>query len=102
MGLGACVTRAAEIARIVLRGIRAALPSRKTGREAMRILPLALVVVIVTAGCATIMEGTSQSVQITTMPPGARCFVDRGRPVRVRSAARPAAFGSTRVKTISP
>jgi hypothetical protein len=29
----------------------------------MRILPLALVVVIVTADCATIMEGTSQSVQ---------------------------------------
>jgi hypothetical protein len=50
---------------------------QQNGREAMRILPLASVAVIVTAGCATIMEGTSQSVQITTMPPGARCFVDR-------------------------
>jgi hypothetical protein len=29
------------------------------------------------AGCATVFEGTSQSVQITTTPPGARCFVDR-------------------------
>ena len=37
----------------------------------MHILPLALVAVIATAGCATIMEGTSQSVQITTIRPGA-------------------------------
>src|SRR5207302_7076201 len=33
--------------------------------------------IISLAGCATIMEGTSQSVQITTTPPGARCFIDR-------------------------
>src|SRR5258708_33466783 len=36
-----------------------------------------IAVVALLPGCATIMEGTSQSVQITTVPPGARCFVDR-------------------------
>ena len=32
---------------------------------------------VAVAGCATIFEGTSQSVQVSTTPPGARCFVDR-------------------------
>src|SRR5438067_3112063 len=43
--------------------------------EHYRVALVALVTLL--PGCATIMEGTSQSVQITTSPPGARCFVDR-------------------------
>jgi hypothetical protein len=42
----------------------------------MRILP-ALALVLVLPGCATIMEGTSQSVAVSTNPAGAACGVDR-------------------------
>ena len=44
----------------------------------MRYSPSTLVAAtIAVSGCATIFEGTSQSVQISTTPPGARCLVDR-------------------------
>lgn len=36
--------------------------------------PLSLILL---AGCATVMEGTSQSVAVATTPPGAVCTVDR-------------------------
>lgn len=29
------------------------------------------------SGCATIIEGTGQSINVTTAPPGANCTIDR-------------------------
>src|SRR5258708_39621559 len=39
---------------------------------------LIAVAVAAVGGCATIMEGTGQSVAITTSPAGANCNIDRG------------------------
>jgi hypothetical protein len=51
----------------------------QNGRTTMAHSRLALIAsaCLAITGCATILEGTSQSVQITTTPPGARCLVDR-------------------------
>ena len=43
----------------------------------MRYLPALMGVLLTTSGCATIFEGTSQSVSVTTDPAGANCTVDR-------------------------
>jgi hypothetical protein len=44
----------------------------------MRYAPYALVMMVLAlGGCATIVEGTGQSIQISTSPPGAACTVDR-------------------------
>jgi hypothetical protein len=37
----------------------------------------ALFVALSTTGCATMVEGTSQSVTVSTEPPGANCTIDR-------------------------
>jgi uncharacterized protein YceK len=43
----------------------------------MKTLISALALALGLSGCATIMEGTTQSVTITTAPPGAHCTIDR-------------------------
>jgi hypothetical protein len=43
----------------------------------MRYAPALMAVLLMTSGCATIFEGTSQSVTVTTDPVGANCTVDR-------------------------
>jgi hypothetical protein len=42
-----------------------------------RVVPLALLVALLLPGCATVFEGTSESVAINTTPPGATCTIDR-------------------------
>jgi predicted small secreted protein len=48
------------------------------GRVEMRYSPIAFCLLSLSlAGCATIIEGTGQSINIATSPPGASCTVDR-------------------------
>jgi hypothetical protein len=43
----------------------------------VRTFPLAIIALAMLGGCATIIEGTGQSIGIATSPPGATCTVTR-------------------------
>jgi PDZ domain len=52
-------------------------PAAKGSIFMVRNLVIASVAALVTSGCSTLTEGTSQTIAVTTMPPGALCTLTR-------------------------
>lgn len=55
----------------------------------MRLLPFALLALVLLPGCATLIDGTDQTVTLRTAPVGAACTIQSGADIVGRIAATP-------------